>query len=124
MLSIATAMVKEGGLGEDISDLPVAISAPEWGNDEAISTGHYFAASGFYTIFNSNCPIDKSQQITDSLFKDLENFYGGKWDFETDSCKIAQKMLIHIDAKRKAMGIDKARDRVLYDMAMRRDLKK
>jgi carbon-monoxide dehydrogenase catalytic subunit len=31
-------------------------------------------------------------------------------------------MIAHIDKKRKALGIDKARDRVLIDMADRRDL--
>jgi carbon-monoxide dehydrogenase catalytic subunit len=31
-------------------------------------------------------------------------------------------MIAHIDKKRKALGIDKARERVLYDMEMRREL--
>jgi carbon-monoxide dehydrogenase catalytic subunit len=31
-------------------------------------------------------------------------------------------MIEHIDKKRKALGIDKATDRVLYDMEMRRAL--
>jgi carbon-monoxide dehydrogenase catalytic subunit len=31
-------------------------------------------------------------------------------------------MIAHIDKKRKALGLDKARERVLYDMAMRRDM--
>jgi carbon-monoxide dehydrogenase catalytic subunit len=30
ILVAATAMVKEGGLGDDISDLPAAGAAPEW----------------------------------------------------------------------------------------------
>jgi len=42
--------------------------------------------------------------------------------FESDPFKAAHMMIDHIDKKRKALGIDKARDRVLYDMAMRRDL--
>jgi carbon-monoxide dehydrogenase catalytic subunit len=29
-------------------------------------------------------------------------------------------MIAHIDKKRKALGIDKARERVFFDMAMRR----
>jgi len=36
--------------------------------------------------------------------------------------KAAHLMIAHIDKKRKALGIDKARERVLYDMAMRREL--
>ena len=31
-------------------------------------------------------------------------------------------MIERIDAKRKALGIDKQRERVLFDMEMRRDL--
>ncbi len=31
-------------------------------------------------------------------------------------------MIDHIDKKRKALGIDKARERILYDMAARREL--
>jgi carbon-monoxide dehydrogenase catalytic subunit len=31
-------------------------------------------------------------------------------------------MIEHIDKKRKALGIDKSRERVLYDMEMRREL--
>ena len=46
--------------------------------------------------------------------------YGGKWAFEPDPVKAAQLMIAHIDKKRKALGIDKARERVLYDMEMRR----
>ena len=52
----------------------------------------------------------------------LEEEWGGKWDFEPDPLKMAEKMIAHIDKKRKALGIDKARERVLMDMEMRRDL--
>ena len=35
---------------------------------------------------------------------------------------IAKMMIERIDAKRAALGIDKQRERVLFDMEMRRDL--
>ena len=38
------------------------------------------------------------------------------------SHEIAAKMIAHIDKKRKQLGIDKARERVLMDMADRRDM--
>jgi carbon-monoxide dehydrogenase catalytic subunit len=44
------------------------------------------------------------------------------WDFEADPVIHAQKMIAHIDKKRAALGIDKARERVLVDMAARREL--
>ena len=51
ILLAATEVVKAGGLGNDISDLPAAGSAPEWMSEKAISIGHYFVASGVYTVF-------------------------------------------------------------------------
>ncbi len=38
------------------------------------------------------------------------------------ACLSTQKMIVHIDKKRKALGLDKSRERVLMDMEMRREL--
>ena len=122
ILIAATAMVKDGGLGDDISDLPVAGAAPEWMSEKAISIGQYFVASGVFTVFGVTWPTTGSKEVTDFLFKDFEDMYGGMWAFEPDPIKAAQMMIEHIDKKRNALGIDKARERVLYDMAMRREL--
>jgi carbon-monoxide dehydrogenase catalytic subunit len=46
----------------------------------------------------------------------------GKWGFTPDPYEMAKLMIEHIDKKRKALGIDKARDRVLFDMEARRQL--
>jgi len=122
ILIAATAMVKDGGLGDDISDLPAAGAAPEWMSEKAISIGQYFVSSGVFTVFGVNWPTLGSKEVTDFLFKDMEELYGGMWAFETDPIKMAKLMIDHIDKKRKALGIDKARERVLYDMEMRREL--
>ncbi|OGN90214.1 MAG: carbon-monoxide dehydrogenase catalytic subunit [Chloroflexi bacterium RBG_13_46_14] len=124
ILMAATAMVKDGGLGDDISDLPVAGAAPEWMSEKAISIGQYFVSSGVYTVFGVTWPTSGSKEVTDYLFKDMEELYGGMWDFEPDPIKAAQMMIAHIDKKRAALGIDKARERILYDMEMRRELDK
>jgi anaerobic carbon-monoxide dehydrogenase catalytic subunit len=120
ILIAATAMVKEGGLGDDISDLPAAGAAPEWMSEKALAIGQYFVASGVYTIFGTTWPTMGSERVTRHLFEELEETYKGKWAFEMDPIKGAQMMIAHIDKKRKALGLDKARDRVLFDMAMRR----
>jgi carbon-monoxide dehydrogenase catalytic subunit len=122
ILIAATAMVKDGGLGDDISDLPAAGAAPEWMSEKAISIGQYFVSSGVYTVFGVSWPTLGNQEVTDYLFKDFEEMYGGMWGFEPDPIRAAHLMIAHIDKKRKALGIDKARERVLYDMAMRREL--
>ncbi len=122
ILIAATAMVKDGGLGDDLSDLPVAGAAPEWMSEKAISIGQYFVASGVFTVFGVTWPTVGSKEVTDYLFKDMEQLYGGMWAFEPDPVKAARLMIEHIDKKRKALGIDKARERVLFDMASRRQL--
>ena len=122
ILIAAAAVVKDGGLGDDISDLPAAGAAPEWMSEKAISIGQYFVSSGVFTVFGAAWPTLGNKEVTDYLFKDMEDMYGGMWAFEPDPIKAAQLMIAHIDKKRKALGIDKARERVLYDMEMRRDL--
>jgi len=79
-------------------------------------------ASGVYTVFGTTFPITGSEGVSKHLFEEFENILGGKWAFEADPLKATQLMLAHIDKKRKALGLDKARERVLYDMAMRREL--
>ncbi len=122
ILMAATAVVKAGGLGDDISDLPAAGAALEWMSEKAVAIGHYFVASGVYTIFGVTWPTTGSDVVTKHLFEDLENTVKGKWGFETDPLAAAKAMIEHIDKKRKALGIDKARDRVLFDMAKRREI--
>ncbi len=122
ILIAATAMVKEGGLGDDLSDLPAAGASPEWMSEKAISIGQYFVASGVFTVFGTTWPTLGSEEVTKHLFEEHEEMLGGKWAFEPEPIKAAHLMIEHIDEKRRALGIDKAHERVLYDMEMRRAL--
>jgi carbon-monoxide dehydrogenase catalytic subunit len=122
ILMAAAAMVREGGLGESIADLPVAGAAPEFMSEKAIAIGQYFVASGVYTIFGVTFPIVEETKFHKLLFEGLEQQGLGKWGFTPDPHEMAKMMIAHIDKKRKALGIDKARDRVLVDMATRREL--
>ncbi|MFA4902540.1 MAG: anaerobic carbon-monoxide dehydrogenase catalytic subunit [Desulfobaccales bacterium] len=122
ILMAATACIKAGGLGTDICDMPAAGAAPEWMSEKAIAIGQYFVASGVYTLFGVTFPSTGSELLSEYLFKGIEEELGGKWDFEPDPELAAKKMIAHIDSKRKALGIDKARERVLFDMDMRREM--
>jgi carbon-monoxide dehydrogenase catalytic subunit len=115
-------VVKEGGLGDDISELPAAGAAPEWMSEKALSIGQYFVSSGVFVVFGVSWPTFGSKNLTKYLFEDIEKEVGGKWAFEPDPDKMADLIIKHIDEKRRKLGIDKARERVLYDMAMRREL--
>ena len=122
ILLAAVEVVKAGGLGQDISDLPAAGSAPEWMSEKAISIGHYFVASGVYTVFGVTLPVSGAPVFQKYLFEEFEKLYGGMWDLEVDPVLHARKMIAHIDKKRKALGIDRARARIMMDMASRRAL--
>jgi len=120
ILIACAEMVKIGGLGESIADLPVAGAAPEYMSEKAISIGQYFVASGVYTIFGVTFPTIEGTKFHKLLFEGLEEMGMGKWDFAIDPHDMAQKMIAHIDKKRAALGIMGERERKLFSMEDRR----
>jgi len=120
ILIAASEMVRTGGLGDSIADLPVAGCAPEYMSEKAICIGQYFVASGVYTVFGVTFPIVEGTKFHKHLFEDLETMGFGKWGFAQDPHEIARLMIDHIDKKRKALGLDKGKERVLMDMQDRR----
>jgi carbon-monoxide dehydrogenase catalytic subunit len=122
ILVAAAEMVRTGGLGNSIADLPVAGCAPEWMSEKAIAIGQYFVASGVYTVFGHTFPIIQGTKFEKHIFEDLEDRNFGKWGFADDPFEMARLMIAHIDKKRGQLGINKARERVLVSMADRRAL--
>ncbi|MHC4601623.1 MAG: anaerobic carbon-monoxide dehydrogenase catalytic subunit, partial [Planctomycetota bacterium] len=122
ILIACSEIVREGGLGDDIFDIPAIGVAAEWMSEKAVAIGQYFVASGAHVIFGG-LPLmtggeDFYEYITGGIAKDM----GGKWSFEQDPAKIAALCIDALQGKRKALGIEGAQERVLYDMAMRREL--
>jgi carbon-monoxide dehydrogenase catalytic subunit len=122
ILIAASEMVKTGGLGSSIADLPVAGAAPEWMSEKAICIGQYFVASGVFTVFGATYPIVEGTKFHEHLFGGLEALGMGKWGHTADPYEMAKMMIAHIDKKRKELGIDKARERVLMTMEDRQKL--
>jgi carbon-monoxide dehydrogenase catalytic subunit len=123
LLVACCEMVREGGLGQDISELPAAGACLESITEKAIAIGQYFVASGLLVIFAKELlPILGSVNVTEYLLGGIERDIGGRWALESDPCKAADLMLGHIEGKREALGINKAGQRKLYDMADRRAL--
>jgi carbon-monoxide dehydrogenase catalytic subunit len=123
LLVACAEIVREGGLGQDISEIPAAGACLESITEKAISIGQYFVASGMLVIFGKEfLPISGSQNVSDYLFKEIEKDLGGRWAVESDPVKAAGMILEHIESKRDALGINKEKERKLYDMADRRAL--
>jgi carbon-monoxide dehydrogenase catalytic subunit len=122
ILIACAEMVKTGGLGDTIADLPVAGAAPEWMSEKAISIGQYFVASGVFTVFGVTFPTIADTKFHKLLFEGLEQQGLGKWGFAKEPDQMAAMIIDHIDKKREALGIMGERERVLMDMADRQKL--
>ena len=112
ILTVLTQMVEEGGLGDDIDQIPAVGLAPEWMSEKALAIATYCVASGAYVIFGGASPVSgMPDRVTDSdkvlkyLSEGWEKLYGGKLEFIPDPDEMIQKTLEHIDKKRAALGL-------------------
>jgi carbon-monoxide dehydrogenase catalytic subunit len=113
ILTVLTQMVEEGGLGDDIDQVPAVGLAPEWMSEKALSIGTYCVASGAYVIFGGTSPVsgmpdrvDDSDIVANLISSGWEEKYGGKLEFIPDPDKMVEATLAHIDAKRAALGLE------------------
>ena len=93
-------------LGCDISDLPVAGSAPEWYSEKAATIGCYFVASGVFTHLGPMPPITGSINIVKLLTEGLTEVVGAAFAVEPDPEKAATLIIRHIETKRAGLGLD------------------
>ena len=105
ILTVLTQMATEGGLGEDIDDLPAVGICPEWMSEKAISIGTYCVASGAYVLFGVGSPVSASEEVTELISAGWESKVGGKLEFYEDWRDIVAKSLEHIDKKRDALKL-------------------
>lgn len=123
LLVSCSEIVREGGLGEDLSDLPVAGVCLESVSEKALAIGQYFVASGVLVVFaEETISILGSKNVCDYMFDGIKKDLGGQWILESDPVKAAELILEHIESKRDALGINKEAERKLYDMEDRRTL--
>lgn len=123
ILTIASEIVREGGLGDDISDLPAAGIAPEWMSEKALSIGTYFAASGVYVAFGGQpIPVESSKEVKNIMTNGWQEKFGGQLEYIPDIDQLLDKVINVIQEKRKALKIDIKKERVLMDMEARRAL--
>jgi carbon-monoxide dehydrogenase catalytic subunit len=104
ILVLAAALAKH--LGVDISQLPLAGAAPEWYSEKAVSIGAYVVASGIYTVLGVQPPVFGSRNVVKLLAQDLDDVVGAKFGVEADPEKAAVLIRTHIEAKRKALGLE------------------
>jgi len=112
ILTVLTQMVEEGGLGDDIDQIPAVALAPEWMSEKALAIATYCVASGAYVIFGGASPVggmpgrvENSDKVLNYLSEGWEKLYGGKLEFIADPDEMIRKALEHVDKKRAALGL-------------------
>jgi anaerobic carbon-monoxide dehydrogenase catalytic subunit len=130
ILTIASAMAAEGGLSDEIGGMPAVGIAPEWMSEKAIAIGCYFAASGVPVIFGGESPVEASEEVTRIMTEVWFERFMGALHFEPDPEKILSMALDYIDQARERLKLRKYEpgkfggERVLMDMAARREIEK
>jgi carbon-monoxide dehydrogenase catalytic subunit len=105
ILTVLAQMATEGGLGDDISDIPAVGMAPEWMSEKAISIATYCVASGAYVIMGHSSPVSGVDEVMRLISDGWEKKVGGRLEFIADPDEIVQRSLAHIDKKRAALGL-------------------
>jgi carbon-monoxide dehydrogenase catalytic subunit len=112
ILTVLTQIVEEGGLGDDIDQVPAVGLAPEWMSEKALAIATYCVASGAYVIFGGSSPVsgmpdrvEDSDVVLRYISQGWEKLYGGKLEFIADTQEMIEKTLEHIDKKRAALGL-------------------
>ena len=122
LLEAATEVVLEGGLGDDLADVPAVGVAPEWMSEKAIAIGCYFVASGIDVILGHPFHIGGSENVTRFLNQETRELFGASFHVCTDPQEAAEKVMEIINRKREKLGINRKAERKLYDMKDRRAL--
>ena len=120
LLEAATEVVLEGGLGDDLSEVPAVGVAPEWMSEKAIAIGCYFVASGVDVILGHPFHTGGSENVTRFLNDDTQELFGASFHVCPDAKEAADKVMEIINRKREKLGINRKAERKLYDMKDRR----
>ncbi len=105
ILLVCSALVAEGGIGGDLSELPIAAAAPEAMSEKAMTIGLYAVASGVFTAFTPVPRVAGSRVVRQYLEQDVERETGGRFLFTNDIEEAARGILAHLDSKRKALNL-------------------
>ncbi len=92
-------------LDADISDLPIAVTAPEWMEQKATIDGIFAVAYGAFTHLSPTPFITGAPRLVKLLTEDVESLTGGKVALGDDPVEVAEKIESHIMKKRKGLGL-------------------
>lgn len=89
----------------DISDLPIAVTAPEWMEQKATIDGIFAVAYGAFTHLSPTPFITGAPKLVKLVTEDVEGLTGGKVALGDDPVQVAKDIEAHIISKRKKLGL-------------------
>jgi carbon-monoxide dehydrogenase catalytic subunit len=92
-------------LDVDVSDLPIAVTAPEWMEQKATIDGLFAVAYGAYTHLSPTPFITGAPKLVKLLTEDVEALTGGKVALGDDPVQVATDIEAHILKKRQKLGL-------------------
>jgi len=122
ILEAGSEVVLEGGLGDDLSQIPAVGVAPEWMSEKAVAIACYFVASGIDVVLGHPFHIGGSDAVSRFLEEETKELFNASFHVCDDPLQAAARVIDLLDRKRARLGIDRKADRKLYDMEDRRKL--
>jgi anaerobic carbon-monoxide dehydrogenase catalytic subunit len=92
-------------LDVDVSQLPIAVTAPEWMEQKATIDGIFAVAYGCYTHLSPTPFMTGAPELVELLTKKVEDVTGGKVALGDDPVQVANDIEAHIIKKRKGLGL-------------------
>ncbi|ADU97300.1 anaerobic carbon-monoxide dehydrogenase catalytic subunit [Thermovibrio ammonificans] len=102
---IMTVVAIANALRVDPSQLPVAVTAPEYMEQKAVIDGFSAVAMGLYTHVSPVPPVTGSDKVVKLLTEEVEALTGGKIAVGDDPVQAADGIEEHIMKKRELLGI-------------------
>lgn len=93
-------------LDVDISQLPIAVTAPEWMEQKATIDAIFAIAYGAYTHLSPTPFITGAPKLVKLLTEEIERLTGGKFALGDDPVQVAAEIEKHIFTKRKELGLN------------------
>ncbi len=92
-------------LDADVSQLPIAVTAPEWMEQKATIDGIFAIAYGAYTHLSPTPFMTGANQLVELLTDKVEAVTGGKVALGDDPVQVAKDIEAHIIKKRRELGL-------------------
>ena len=93
-------------LDVDVSELPIAVTAPEWMEQKATIDGIFALAYGAYTHLSPTPFMTGAPELVELLTQKAEDVTGGKIALGDDPVEVAKNIETHILSKRKGLGLN------------------